>query len=71
MDTLKDRVKEVEKQEIISALTECNGVMARAAKRLGITERMIAYKIRKYGIKIKEVTSVEDSGADQYSKQQQ
>jgi transcriptional regulator with GAF, ATPase, and Fis domain len=51
MSTLKDKVEEVEKQSIIDALKECNWVMARAARMLGITDRMIGYKIRKYGIK--------------------
>jgi hypothetical protein len=40
-------------------------VRARAARRLGITERMIGYRIKKYGLRIKEVGSVEDSGAEQ------
>jgi transcriptional regulator with GAF, ATPase, and Fis domain len=31
--------------------------MAKAARQLGITERMIGYKIKKYGIK-KEVTYI-------------
>ena len=44
----------MEREEILSALKECNWVMARAAKKLGITERMIGYKIRKYRIR-KEV----------------
>ncbi|MFN3479818.1 MAG: helix-turn-helix domain-containing protein [Thermodesulfovibrionales bacterium] len=51
MDSLKDKVKEIERQEIINALKECNWVMAQAARKLGITERMIGYKIKKYGIK--------------------
>ncbi len=51
MDTLKDKIKEIEKEEIINALKECNWVMAKAARMLGITERMIGYKIKKYGIK--------------------
>lgn len=51
MDSLKDKVAEIEKEEIINALEECNWIMARAAKKLGITERMIGYKIKKYGIR--------------------
>lgn len=49
--SLKDRVKEIEREEIINALMECNWVMAKAARMLGITERMIGYKIKKYGIR--------------------
>ncbi len=55
METLKDKIKELEKEEIIKALKECGWVMARAARKLGITERMIVYKINKYGIRSKEV----------------
>lgn len=54
MDTLKNKINEIERQEIINALKECGWVMARAARRLGITERMIGYKIKKYGIRKEE-----------------
>jgi Nif-specific regulatory protein len=54
MATLKERVKEFEREEIVIALRECDGVMARAARRLGITERMIGYKMKKYGIRKEE-----------------
>jgi len=60
-DSLRNRIKEMEREEIISALRECNWVMARAARRLGITERMIGYKIKKYGIRIKEVRWIENT----------
>jgi transcriptional regulator with GAF, ATPase, and Fis domain len=50
MDSLKDRVREVEKEAIINALQKCNWVMAKAARNLGITERMIGYKMKKYRI---------------------
>ncbi len=49
------KIKEMEREEIINALRECNWIMARAARRLGITERMIGYKVKKYGIRVKEV----------------
>jgi transcriptional regulator with GAF, ATPase, and Fis domain len=62
MEIMKNKLKEMEKQEIINALKECNWVMAKAAKRLGITERMIGYKIKKYGLTIKEVRWIEDNG---------
>ena len=61
MDSLRNKIKEMEREEIINALRECNWIMARAARRLGITERMIGYKVRKYGIRVKEVRWVEDS----------
>jgi Nif-specific regulatory protein len=59
--SLKCRIEELEKEEIIKALRECNWVMAKAAKRLGITERMIGYKIHKYNLRIKEVRWIEEA----------
>ncbi len=50
MNTLKDKIKEMEREEIVNALKENNWIMARAARMLGITERMIGYKIKKIGI---------------------
>jgi len=54
MGSLKEKVREMEREEILNALRECDWVMARAARKLGITERMIGYKIRKYGIRREE-----------------
>jgi Nif-specific regulatory protein len=54
MDSLKEKIRELEREEILNALRECGWVMARAARKLGITERMIGYKIRKYGIRKEE-----------------
>ena len=50
MESLIDKVKEIEKEEIKKALRKCNWIMSRAARKLGITERMIGYKIKKYNI---------------------
>ena len=65
MESLGNKLREIKKDEIIRALKECNFVRARAARRLGITGRMIGYRIKKYGLRIKEVGSLEDSGAEQ------
>jgi len=54
MGTLKDRINELEREEIVRALRQCNGVKAKAARQLGITERMIGYKVKKYGIRKEE-----------------
>lgn len=54
MGSLKDRIREIERSEIVNALKECDWVMARAARKLSITERMIGYKIKKYGIRKEE-----------------
>ena len=51
MNTLRDKVKELEREAIVDALSECGWIMAKAARQLGITERMIGYKIKKYGIR--------------------
>ena len=51
MDSLKEKIREIEKEEILRALIKTNWVMAKAARMLGITERMIGYKIKKYGIR--------------------
>ncbi len=50
---LKDIISEDEKMHILEALEENNWVKARAAARLGISQSMLAYKIKKYGITIK------------------
>jgi len=49
-DTLVDKVRRLEVQEIRMALRAADGVKSRAARALGITERMLAYKIKTYGI---------------------
>ena len=49
--SLKDKITDMERAAIISALKESDWVMARAARMLGMTERMIGYKIKKLGIK--------------------
>lgn len=51
MASLREKIREIEKEEILRALAETNWVMAKAARMLGITERMIGYKIKKYGIR--------------------
>ncbi len=63
-ESLKDKIKEMEKEEIIIALRDCNWIMARAARKLGITERMIGYKVKKYGIRIREVRWIEGSSVN-------
>ncbi len=51
MTTLTGKIIELEREEIINTLRECNRVMAKAARKLGITERMMGYKVWKYGIR--------------------
>jgi Nif-specific regulatory protein len=47
---LKSRVGLLERDMIVDSLKRGHGSVSRAAKELGITERMIRYKIRKLGI---------------------
>ena len=49
-DSLLDKVRRLETQEIRMALRESGGVKSRAARSLGITERMLGYKIKSYGL---------------------
>jgi transcriptional regulator with GAF, ATPase, and Fis domain len=59
MSSLTDKVQEIEREEILNALKECNWVMSRAARILGITERMIGYKVRKYKIRKEADNSIQ------------
>jgi Nif-specific regulatory protein len=59
--SLRDKLMEVERAEILGALQRTGWVKARAARLLGITERMIGYKVRKYGMK-KEVVPAGERG---------
>ncbi|MBN2091168.1 sigma-54-dependent Fis family transcriptional regulator [candidate division KSB1 bacterium] len=49
--TFIERVEAFEKRLILQALQETNGVQTRAADILGITERHLRYKLKKYGMK--------------------
>ena len=49
-DSLVDKVRRLETREIRTALREAGGVKSRAARALGITERMLAYKMKAYGL---------------------
>ncbi len=48
---LKDSIEELEKQMILKALEESEHHQTRAAGILGISERMLRYKMKKYGLK--------------------
>lgn len=48
---LKDTLETIERGLILDALKEAGGVQTRAAHRLGISERVLRYKLRKYKIK--------------------
>ncbi len=48
--TLTDRVNNLEKEIIVDSLKKTGGRQRQAARELGITERILGYKIRKYNI---------------------
>jgi DNA-binding NtrC family response regulator len=49
--TLTEQVEALEKQLIFDALQESGGNQTKAGKLLGLTERNLRYKLKKYGIK--------------------
>lgn len=51
-DSLFKEVEEFEKEKIIQALSQTNGIKLRAAKLLGLPEATLRNKMKKYGIKI-------------------
>lgn len=48
--SLKDKVKQVEIREIKKALLESGNVKSKAARSLGITERILSYKMKTYNL---------------------
>jgi len=48
---LKESIEELEKQMIVKALEEADNHQTKAAGILGISERMLRYKLKKYGLK--------------------
>lgn len=55
-NTLQQAVDELEKEMILDALKSCGGNMTRAAKMLGISERIIGLRKKKYRIDPKTLT---------------
>lgn len=49
--SLNDTLDTVERGLIIEALKEAGGIQTKAAERLGISERVLRYKLKKYNIK--------------------
>ncbi len=54
-EALPSAIEEIEKMNIIDALKRTGWVQAKAARILGITNRQIGYKIKKYNLRRKEV----------------
>ena len=52
---LPEILEEVERDRIVKALHQHHGVQTKAAESLGLSERMLRYKMKKYGIRFNEV----------------
>ncbi len=48
--SLRETLEEIERLRITQALEKSHGVQTRAAEELGISERVLRYKMKKYGI---------------------
>ncbi|MDE5879667.1 MAG: sigma 54-interacting transcriptional regulator [Desulfovibrio sp.] len=51
--SLAERLEEVERASIVEALEACGGHMGKAAAALGLTERVMALRLKKYGLSYK------------------
>ncbi|HUL30455.1 MAG TPA: sigma-54 dependent transcriptional regulator [Thermodesulfobacteriota bacterium] len=49
--SLPESLEEIEKESILKALHQHQGVQTKAAESLGISERVLRYKMKKYGIR--------------------
>ncbi|MFT7518085.1 MAG: transcriptional regulator with GAF, ATPase, and Fis domain, partial [Kiritimatiellia bacterium] len=54
--SLQDALAERERELIVAALQECDGVQARAARRLELSRSNLNYRIGKLGIQVKAIT---------------
>jgi Nif-specific regulatory protein len=48
--SLTEIIANKERELIVDALKKCGGSQRKAARELGITERILGYKIKKYAI---------------------
>lgn len=48
---MQQRLAELEKRLLQEALDNQDGIQTRAAEELGISERVLRYKLEKYGMK--------------------
>lgn len=66
--SLPQSLEEIEKELILKALHQFQGVQTKAAESLGISERVLRYKIKKYGIRFNSPSTLlakeEDGGIE-------
>jgi len=53
--SIDEQIKEIEKGIIIEALKKTNGVQIKAAEMLGINQRSLWHRVKKYDIDVKEI----------------
>jgi DNA-binding NtrC family response regulator len=53
--SLQQALQETEKEIIVAALMACEGVQARAARRLGLSRSNLNYRIHRLGIQVKQI----------------
>jgi two-component system NtrC family response regulator len=58
--SIRDAVERLERDLITRSLADANGSQSEAARRLGISERVLRYKMKKYGIVRSTKVSVVD-----------
>ena len=56
--TLPESLEEIERDSIVKALHQHQGVQTKAAESLGISERVLRYKMKKYRIRFDEESTV-------------
>lgn len=59
-DLLRSTLADMERHIIVSALERCAGNQSMAARQLGTTKRMLAYRVRKYGIDVEQLQKDKD-----------
>ena len=52
--SLPESLEEIEKESILNALQQHQGIQTKSAESLGISERVLRYKMKKYGIRFEE-----------------
>lgn len=61
MSNLKKRVQTLERELILEALRRAGWIKAKAARSLGITDRILDYKMKKYGVQ--KIYKADDASA--------
>lgn len=64
---LKAQVQELERRLIFAALEKTGGIQSKAAKELRVSERVLRYKMKKYGLKLETKLSHDNIFVDQSS----